>query len=79
MYKEDRRESSLNSEQHEEPSGAHETFEGQEINNEQEGPQNVFPELRGCRINQKFRLWLSSMPVDYFPVSFLQDCMKITL
>ena len=30
-------------------------------------------------IDPKFRLWLSSMPVTYLPVSFLQNCMKITL
>lgn len=43
------------------------------------GNISLFPELKGCRISSKFRLWLSSMPVDYFPVSFLQECMKITL
>lgn len=40
---------------------------------------NNFPELQGIKINPKFRLWLSSMPVDYFPVSFIQDCVKLTL
>lgn len=35
------------------------------------GNINLFPELKGCRIDKRFRLWLSSMPIDYFPVSFL--------
>ncbi len=39
----------------------------------------MFPELIGMRINPRFRLWLSSMPVDYFPASFIQDCVKLTL
>ena len=30
-------------------------------------------------VHDNFRLWLSTMPVDYFPVPLLQSCMKINL
>lgn len=36
--------------------------------------QNLKPE----NTHQNFRLWMSSMPVNYFPVSFLQSCQKVS-
>ena len=30
-------------------------------------------------VHDNFRLWLSTMPVDYFPVPLLQSCQKINL
>ena len=90
MYKEDRREKKNATDNYSDseletfrsdmpagggPGGAN----NQASNNDGGAAKTQFPELKGMRISPKFRLWLSSMPVDYFPVSFLQDCMKITL
>jgi dynein heavy chain, axonemal len=41
--------------------------------------EKLIQKLKPETTHPNFRLWMSSMPVDYFPVSFLQNCQKITL
>ena len=41
--------------------------------------EKLIQKLNPETTHPNFRLWMSSMPVDYFPVSFLQSCQKITL
>lgn len=34
--------------------------------------------LEGLEFNNEFRLFLTSMPCDYFPVTILQNSLKLT-
>ena len=41
--------------------------------------EKLIQKLDSKTVHKNFRLWMSSMPVDYFPVSFLQSCQKVIL
>ena len=39
----------------------------------------TFPESLAFPVNNKFRLWLSTIPVPEFPADFARRCMKISV
>lgn len=39
--------------------------------------EKLIEKLEPEKVHTNFRLWMSSMPVNYFPVSFLQSCQKV--
>ena len=51
-----------------------------ELTNEEKSLNDmVFPENLAFPIHQKFRLWISVIPVPNFPANFARRCLKISL